>query len=223
MFFSGPLRCYNCITDFKYGVQDPGCPISGPKVTIRPCPPLENGFDRCISYRAINKRTGNVVFRRHCATREICEYSCLFSHHTNCEKLCCQGDLCNDANFGPYEITTGKPQQVSTTTTPDTSHNPNTTPHNPTKTPFISENPTTTPVTSHNPTTTPIISQNPTTTPLITQNPTTTPRRDPTERPRSTSKPTETKRTTNAPVTTQTMISSTTEEPLVGGPPSKSP
>lgn len=147
-----------------------------------------------------------MVFRRHCATQEMCEYSCLFSHHTNCQKSCCQGDLCNDANFGPYEVTTGKPQQASTATTPDT-------PHNPTTTPIITENPTTTPVTPHNPTTTPVASHNPTT----------TPRSDPTERTQSTSEPTDIKSTTNAPVITETtIIPTTTEGPLVGGPPSKS-
>ena len=212
VFFSGPLRCYNCVTEYQYGVQDPQCPLSEARITS--CP-VEVGLDRCISYRAFNTRKGKMTFRRHCATRQMCEYQCLFYYHTNCQKACCQGDLCNDVNFGTYEVTTGKPQQASTITTTDT-------PPNPTTTPIISQHPTIIPNTPHNPTTTPIISQNPTTTPVITQNPL-TPRSDPIEGSQSTREPTEIKTITNAPVTTRITMSTTPEESLVGGPPSKSP
>jgi hypothetical protein len=199
-YFSAPLRCYICVTDYEDDSQDPGCSISSRNVLIRACA-VEHGFNRCISYRARNSRTGNVVFRRHCVTQEMCEYQCLFSHHTNCQRTCCQGDLCNDVDFGEYVGTSEKPEISRTTKDPDTT--PNTTP----KDDKSSRS-------THNPT----LTQTTTDAPVTTQNPT-TPRDDSTESFQSTHNPMVTPATTSAPVTTHK--TSTTERSLVGGPPSK--
>ena len=184
-----PLRCFICLTDYEDSTQDPGCPVSDPNVLIRACA-VQHGYDRCISYRAHNTRTGNTVFRRHCATREMCEYQCLFSHHKNCQKTCCHGDLCNDVSFGEDEEISVMPELSSTTKDPVITRIPKTTPKSdPTKRSQSTRNPTITQTTSF------------------------------TKGSRSTRNPTEAKMTTSVPVTTNKVP--TTEETLVGGPPSK--
>jgi hypothetical protein len=83
----------------------------------------------------------------------MCEYQCLFSHHTNCEKACCQGDLCNEVSFGGYKGTTGKPALSSTKKyTP----NPTTPPRSDstkssqsTRNPTVTQTTTDAPVTTH--------------------------------------------------------------------------
>ena len=204
---TAPLRCYACVTDYEIGSQDPGCSISDSNVIIRTC---LSGFDRCISYRARNSRTGKVVFRRHCATQEICNYQCLFSHHTNCQRTCCHGDLCNVVSFGKYIGTS------SITKDPITTQNPNTTPKDdPTESSKSTYDPTVSQTTTSAPSN-PTLTQTTTDAPVTTHNPSTTPKDDPTESSKSTYNPTVTQ-TTSALATTYKI--STTEKSLVGGPP----
>ncbi|XP_028394100.1 uncharacterized protein LOC114518322 [Dendronephthya gigantea] len=147
-----PLRCYICVTDYEDSVEEPGCSITSPNVIVRGCN-IQHGFDRCISYRARNPRTGNTVFRRHCATPEMCEYQCLFSHHTNCEKQCCNGDLCNDFKFGRYVGTSERPRVTSNV--PVTTQSPITTPRkDPTTSSQSTRYPTVTLTTTNPPVTT---------------------------------------------------------------------
>ena len=193
LYFSAPLRCYICVTDYDDSYQGPGCSISSRNVRIGPCA-VEHGFDRCISYRARNTRTGKVVFRRHCATRQMCEYECLFSHHENCHKKCCYGDLCNDASMG---IEPG----VSSTST----QNPKTRP-DPTEDSESTRDPI---VTTKTPIITTILHVKTTKTPIKTTKPPI----------KTTKAPIKTSKTTKTPVNTDKV--STTHQPLVGGPPSK--
>ncbi|CAB3981709.1 Hypothetical predicted protein [Paramuricea clavata] len=83
----------------------------------------------------------------------MCEYQCLFSHHTNCEKACCHGDLCNEVSFGGYKGTTGKPALSSTK---KYTQNPTTPPRSDstkgsqsTRNPTVTQTTTDAPVTTH--------------------------------------------------------------------------